>query len=484
MNDPEVLYGLLSGLALLAIYLWVSLTLSALFTKAGERGWKAWVPVYSLFTLFELGGMSGWLVLLGFIPVFGGIAYLVVAIIAYHRVNVSFGHGAGMTVLAVLLFPVWTTVLGWGSSRWLGQDQAPGPRRRSEPALDERIVAAPADPVTAPEAPADASTGATTGGFAPPPSTAAAPASTTPALHRARPGEGVPTQPLDVWDDDLRPGRSHAPWTRTDGSYAPGDEPRAVAATREAFTPARAADSTASQQRAAAQAAMRAAAEREAADRVDASDPDDAPVSGPATASDGSGQVESPAPVQSVPAAPAAPADPWAPPAATPIPDPVEASGEVSAIVASPEGATPRAARASVSAQHNQRELPVREEAFDETIIASRRRTDWMLTPPVGAAIAVTADVLILGRRPSFDPTHPEAQLVPLADDTRTVSKTHARLERRDDTWVIIDLDSTNGVILLGQNGTEVDAVPGRAEAVTERFLLGDAELTLSPSTP
>lgn len=135
-----------------------------------------------------------------------------------------------------------------------------------------------------------------------------------------------------------------------------------------------------------------------------------------------------------------------------------------------------------MSAQHNVRELPDSEEAFDETIIASRRRTEWMLTPPLGAAIAVTADVLILGRRPTSDSQYPDAQLVPIADDTRTVSKTHARLERQDGGWTIVDLDSTNGVVLLGQNGTEVDATPGRPERVTERFLLGDAELTLAPS--
>src|SRR5690606_29487396 len=44
-------------------------------------------------------------------------------------VNVAFGLGVGMTVLAALLFPVWATVLGFGSARWVGADRAAGMRR-------------------------------------------------------------------------------------------------------------------------------------------------------------------------------------------------------------------------------------------------------------------------------------------------------------------------------------------------------------------
>ena len=91
----------------------------------------------------------------------------------------------------------------------------------------------------------------------------------------------------------------------------------------------------------------------------------------------------------------------------------------------------------------------------------------------------MTADVVIVGRRPSADLTRPGAQLVPVSDDTRTVSKTHARLERTDAGWTIVDLDSTNGVVLVREDGAEIELEPGAAAPVTERFLLGDAELGL-----
>ena len=43
----------------LGIYIWTALALGAVFTKAGEPVWKAWVPVVNTWTLYELGGKPG-----------------------------------------------------------------------------------------------------------------------------------------------------------------------------------------------------------------------------------------------------------------------------------------------------------------------------------------------------------------------------------------------------------------------------------------
>ena len=107
---------LISLLAFVALYVWTAIALSAVFRKSGAEGWKAWVPVLNLVILLQLGGLSGWLVLLALIPVLGAVALWVVQIIACYRINVAFDHGAGMTVLAAVLFPVWATVLGFGSA--------------------------------------------------------------------------------------------------------------------------------------------------------------------------------------------------------------------------------------------------------------------------------------------------------------------------------------------------------------------------------
>ena len=91
----------------------------------------------------------------------------------------------------------------------------------------------------------------------------------------------------------------------------------------------------------------------------------------------------------------------------------------------------------------------------------------------------LTAEIVIIGRRPHREPEDGDAQLIVIPDETRTVSKTHARMELTADGWTIVDLDSTNGVILIGDDGAETDAVPGRPERLTARFLLGDAEFGL-----
>jgi hypothetical protein len=184
-------------------------------------------------------------------------------------------------------------------------------------------------------------------------------------------------------------------------------------------------------------------------------------------------------PVTRVPAAGAAlgSGEPWAP-SRSPVSEPEafpETSGPVSAIAGAPDAGAPRSALASVSALHATPGIP--DDMVEETIIASRRRTQWSLVPPSGAPIALSGDVVIVGRRPVADPAFPGAQLVAIQDGT--VSKVHARLVLRDERWYITDLDSTNGVLFATVLGTEVEADPGVETEAGDRFLLGDAEVRL-----
>ena len=554
MNDFGALYGLLSFLLIVALYVWISLALSAVFAKAGEERFAAWIPIWNIVVLLRLGGLSGLLVLLILVPFLGQLALLVVMIIAYQRINRSFGFGTGMTVVAVLLFPIWASVVGWGSARWIGSEPAAGPMRRGIPAapLDARVSGGPAGPATygvpprppapgftppqaapAPAFPPPGTAGAPPAAAAPPaftgfpppgPAPAPAPAA-PPAYTPAPPAPPVPPQPVasapvpatpapvpaapapptdagPVEEDsedtpipafrssaraaaaaaqadpavedepveqdpdaDLLLGRSHAPFTQTvPTSFTPPvDDVPLPAAPRRAFTPVAG----------------------EAPDPVDPfAAPPAPPVPAPAAEAAASGEeVDA--------------GDRWAPPPSTgpmpavatratrysPPPDAdahFETSAEISAVAGAPALGMPMSARESVSAQHTVPEIPDNEGAFDETILAVRHRPTWMLFPPLGAPVPVTSEVLIIGRRPGADADFPNAQLVPVADETRTMSKTHARLERQGDSWTIVDLYSTNGVILVAEDGSERDAVPGLPERLGERFLLGDAELRIA----
>ncbi|WP_345449257.1 FHA domain-containing protein, partial [Microbacterium fluvii] len=155
-----------------------------------------------------------------------------------------------------------------------------------------------------------------------------------------------------------------------------------------------------------------------------------------------------------------------------------ESSGSVSAIAEAPVAGTPRSATTSVSAQHTRPEIP--DELDEQTVVARRRRSGWSLVPPTGPAVAITSDVVILGRRPQRDRQHPQAQLIEIEDET--VSKTHARLVLRSEKWFVTDLDSTNGVLFATFMGTDVEAPPGVETEAGEKFLLGDAEIKLVKS--
>ena len=106
-----------------------------MFRKSGEESWQAWVPVLNLVVLLRLGGLSGWLLLLALVPFVGPVAVWVVVVIACHRIGGAFGFGPGMTVLAALLLPVWASVIGFGTSRWVGAEASAG-TRRTAPEVD------------------------------------------------------------------------------------------------------------------------------------------------------------------------------------------------------------------------------------------------------------------------------------------------------------------------------------------------------------
>lgn len=126
--------GLLIGIA---IYVWYAFALSRLFPRIDGEGWKGWVPVLNEAEILARGGVPAWSVVFYFIPLVQ-LYGIYLKVVATHRINKRFGHGAGMTVLAILLPPVWATVLAWGAAPYPEGERLaalqPGPRRSAPPA--------------------------------------------------------------------------------------------------------------------------------------------------------------------------------------------------------------------------------------------------------------------------------------------------------------------------------------------------------------
>ena len=110
----------------------------------------------------------------------------------------------------------------------------------------------------------------------------------------------------------------------------------------------------------------------------------------------------------------------------------------------------------------------------DATVVSPRRRQRWWLQTSMGARVEITGSAAILGRRPAPHPLYPGAQLIAVTDDALSVSATHAVLEHVGGEWHVTDLDSTNGVWLVGPDGSETELGARNRARVTPQFMLGE----------
>ena len=138
-----VIFGLSVGaLAVTAIGLIINLICRwRIFTKAGEKGWKSLIPVYSTyieytFTWSKLQGILMLSALLvsriisfacgteGFIALIGSLFALYAAILALiqvHKLSLSFGHKFGFTLGLFFLNPIFMLILAFGKkSQYVG----------------------------------------------------------------------------------------------------------------------------------------------------------------------------------------------------------------------------------------------------------------------------------------------------------------------------------------------------------------------------
>lgn len=121
--DPDVAVG--GGLAVfggLFMLFWLAVVVVMIaavwkvFTKAGQPGWAAIVPIYNLIVLMKIVGRPTWWVVLFFIP----LVNFVVGILLCIDLARSFGQGTGFGIGLLLLAPIFYLILGFGSARYLG----------------------------------------------------------------------------------------------------------------------------------------------------------------------------------------------------------------------------------------------------------------------------------------------------------------------------------------------------------------------------
>ena len=469
--------GVLIGIA---IYVWYAFALSRLFPRIDGEGWKGWVPVLNEAEILARGGVPAWSVVFYFIPLVQ-IYGLYLKVVATHRINNRFGHGAGMTVLAILLPPVWATVLAGGVPPYPDgdrlADRLPGSHRPAQPS------AAPARDASGYTIPSLSPSGTAPSGtvhaesppllptYAPPPANEPDVAAVEPA-----PSARFAPPPLTP----VRPPASPAPVPPASAPPAPVPPP-APAPSPGSPAPVPPAPDPAPEQ---AHPPTGIMATMTGAVAVPQPVPEQAP------------EPEQPAPVPEPPAPPAD-AEPVAsvdePRRVVRSVPPSFRDGEIqdaeprmSMIRPAPENPPSGAAEAAAAAAAQPavtQSRPTPE--VDATVVVPRPTDDDLGATVVvarkpgvrrvlvlddGRRFSLSGASVVIGRNPAGDPGE---QRLAISDSTRTLSKTHARLVVHDDEWRLTDLHATNGVVIVADDGAETLLDSGESVIGTGRFILG-----------
>lgn len=130
---------LFMGFIFLLSYVICAFLLARIFKKAGVPQWAAWVPIYNVWKMLELGGQQGFWSIFLLIPFANLVATIFMCIASYH-IGKKLGKEDWFVLLAIFLPVVWLIWLAFDDSEWPAPKSAhkkpksrknPVPRRKS-----------------------------------------------------------------------------------------------------------------------------------------------------------------------------------------------------------------------------------------------------------------------------------------------------------------------------------------------------------------
>lgn len=104
----------------LAAYALQAYLLGRIFQKAGQKAWKAWVPIYNNWITLELGGQKGWWAILAIVPILNIVSVVFMFIAMYH-IGLKLRKDGAFVLVAIFLPLVWYAWLAFDSSTWKGK---------------------------------------------------------------------------------------------------------------------------------------------------------------------------------------------------------------------------------------------------------------------------------------------------------------------------------------------------------------------------
>jgi hypothetical protein len=112
------------------------------FTKAGEAGWKAIIPIYHTYIEYKIAGMKNWFwyglliafiiwIIAAFIPdqqqlltnIACAIVWIIYIVVTFKFAR-KFGWGVFTSILFVLFYPICILILGFGNSKYEWKEES------------------------------------------------------------------------------------------------------------------------------------------------------------------------------------------------------------------------------------------------------------------------------------------------------------------------------------------------------------------------
>ena len=110
------LFGIVFLLAGLAASIFFIVSMWKVYAKAGRPGWGCLIPIYNLYLLLRMAGMSGWWLLACFVPLLNLVPTFMIPFGVAKNFEKGVGFGVGILLLPIVFYPI----LAFGEARFVG----------------------------------------------------------------------------------------------------------------------------------------------------------------------------------------------------------------------------------------------------------------------------------------------------------------------------------------------------------------------------
>ena len=99
---------------LIVMVLLIIVPMWKIFTKAGQPGIAAIIPIWNILVMIEIAKKPTWWIILFLVP----FVNFIIMIMIMHGISINFGKDSGFTAGLILLPIVFIPILGYGSAQY------------------------------------------------------------------------------------------------------------------------------------------------------------------------------------------------------------------------------------------------------------------------------------------------------------------------------------------------------------------------------